>query len=180
MNYKRTRTQTTKDGRTIHLRPAVPKDAAALIQAVDSVAREGRFFLRSSFQVEVKEEQEFIAKAADEGNLMLLATIDGSLAGWLTLFRGPQELRRHTASLGIGVLRDYRGLGIGRALMEHALIWAAENDLERVNLGVRANNERARELYCKLSFVEEGRRVADIKDDQGRYYDTIEMTRFLK
>jgi len=41
----------TQDGRIMHLRPAVADDAAALIRAVDSVAREGRFFLRSRFQL---------------------------------------------------------------------------------------------------------------------------------
>lgn len=170
----------TKDGRVMHLRPAVADDAAALIQAVDSVAREGRYFLRSRFQVEVQKEREFITKTADEGNLMLLAMVDGLLVGWLTLFRGHQEFRRHTAELGIGVLRGYRGLGIGTALMEYALAWAAEHDIEKVNLGVRANNDPAQDLYRKLDFVVEGRRMGDIKDHKGRYYDTVEMAYFVR
>jgi ribosomal protein S18 acetylase RimI-like enzyme len=169
----------TKDGRAVWLRPAVEDDAEAIIRAVDTVAREGRYFLRSRFERDVEQERAFLTETAEQGNLFLLALADGLLVGWVTLFRAHQEFRRHTAELGIGVLRAYRGIGIGGALMDQALRWAAGQGLEKVTLGVRAGNERAQALYRKLGFVEEGRRVRDIKDQHGRYDDTIEMSYFV-
>lgn len=171
-----------KDGRVARLRPAVPDDAEAIIRSVDAVAREGRYFLRSRFEMDVEKERAFLAQTAEQGNLFLLARVDapgGRLVGWVTLFRAQHEFRRHTAELGMGVLRAYRGIGVGGALMDHALRWAAGQGLEKVTLGVRASNERAQALYRKFGFVQEGRRVRDVKDQQGRYDDTVEMSYFV-
>lgn len=177
----------TKDGRTVQLRRAIDDDAADFVRAVDSVAREGVHFLRSRFEVDEDRERALLAEAVERGDLVLLAVENGSptlgdtqgLAGWLTLFRARPEFLRHTCELGMGVLHGYRGLGIGSALIEYALQWAAQQRLEKVNLGVRASNERARALYLKFGFAEEGLRVREIKDQQGRYDDSIEMAFFV-
>ena len=177
----------TRDGRTVWLRRAFEDDAADFIRAVDSVAREGVYFLRSRFNLDEDRERALLAETAERGGLVLLAVEIGRpspsqtqwLTGWLTLLRARPEFLRHTCELGIGVLRDYRGLGIGSALMEYALQWAAQQRLEKVNLGVRASNERARALYLKFGFAEEGLRVREIKDQQGRYDDSIEMAFFV-
>jgi ribosomal protein S18 acetylase RimI-like enzyme len=168
-----------KDGRIIRLRPAVAGDAAQLVQAVDSVAREGPYFLRSRFDVDVEKERLSIAEAGEKGNLMLVAMLDGKLVGWLTLFRGRVEFLHHTTELGMGVIQGFREIGIGTALMDYALRWAAEHRFEKVNLSVRANNERARALYRKFGFVEEGYRLREIKDLEGSYHDSVEMAYFV-
>ena len=169
----------TRDGRTMRLRPAVEADAAELIQAVDAVAREGVYFLRSRFEIDVDKERAFIATATERGDLMLVAEIEGRLVGWVTLFRGRAEFLQHVGELGMGVIQGYRGLGIGAALMVQSLRWAAGQGFEKVNLGVRASNERARALYRKFGFVEEGHKVRQIKDLEGRYDDDIEMAYFV-
>jgi ribosomal protein S18 acetylase RimI-like enzyme len=168
-----------KDGRTIQLRPAAEEDAAQLVRAVDSVAREGLYFLRSRFDVDLEKERTSIAEAREKGNLQLLALLDGKLVGWVTLFRGRAEFLQHTTELGMGVIQGFRGIGIGAALMDYALKWAAQQGFEKVNLGVRAGNERARALYRKFGFVEEGYRVREIKDLEGCYHDTVEMAYFV-
>ncbi len=174
-----TRRVTIRDGRTILLRQAVQDDAEAIIQGVDSVAREGRYFLRSRFEMDVEKERAFIAERAEQGDLFLVAILHGRLVGWVTLFRPRHEFRRHTGELGMGVVRGFRGVGIGTALLSYALEWAAEQGLEKVNLGVRVTNERARALYQKFGFVEEGHRVRDVKDHNERYDDTVEMAYFV-
>jgi RimJ/RimL family protein N-acetyltransferase len=170
---------TTRDGRVLWLRLAIEEDAAALIRAVDSVAREEAYFIRSRFDVEEEQERAFIAKAAEQGNLMLVASNGREIVGWVTLFRAQAEFLRHTGQLGMGVIRDYRGVGLGTAFMSYALQWAADNGIEKVNLGVRASNERAKAFYYKFGFVQEGWRVRDIKDVQGRYDDHVEMAYFV-
>jgi ribosomal protein S18 acetylase RimI-like enzyme len=177
----------TKDGRTVRLRQAVEDDATDFIRAVDSVARERAYFVRSRFEVDEERERAFITESAERGDLIVLAVVHGrpalgepqELAGWLTLFRARPEFLRHTGELGMGVVRGYRGLGIGSALMVYALEWAAQKGLEKVKLGVRASNERARALYLQFGFAEEGRRLREIKDPLGRYDDSIEMAVFM-
>lgn len=161
------------------LRPAAERDAPALVHAIDSVAREQKYLLRSRFEVGVEEERALVARARAQGNLILLAILDGELVGWVSLFRARHEFRHHTGQMGISVVRGYRGMGIGTALMVYALDWAAEQGLEKINLGVRASNERARALYRKFGFVEEGYRVREIKDLHGCYHDSVDMALFL-
>lgn len=168
-----------KDGRTVSLRRAVERDAPALVHAIDSVAREQKYLLRSRFEVSVEEERAIIARAKAQGNLILLALLDGELVGWLSLFRARHEFRRHTGQMGVSVVRGYRGMGIGTALMVYALDWAAGQGLEKINLGVRVSNERARALYRRFGFVEEGYRVREIKDLHGRYHDSVDMAHFV-
>lgn len=169
----------TRDGRKALLRPATEDDAAAFIRAVDGVAREQDYFIRSRFDVELEWERAFIAKATKQGNLMLLAVIDGSMVGWVTLLRARAEFMRHTADLGMGVIQEYRGIGVGTALLEYALTWAAGQGLEKIHLGVRVSNVRAQALYRKFGFVQEGYRVRAIKDTDGRYDDNLEMAYFI-
>jgi RimJ/RimL family protein N-acetyltransferase len=168
-----------RDGRSVLLRRAVDDDAAALTRAVDSVAREQIYFIRSRFEVEEDKERAFIARARAQGDLLLLALHAGEVIGWLTLFRPQAEFLRHTAQLGMGVVAGFRDAGLGTALLDYALHWAAENGLEKINLGVRASNSRARALYRRFGFIQEGYRVRDIKDVQGQYDDTVEMAYFV-
>jgi RimJ/RimL family protein N-acetyltransferase len=129
--------------------------------------------------MDVEKERAFIAEAKEQGNLVLVAFLNGTLVGWVTLFHARPEFLQHTAELGMGVIQVYRGIGIGTALMDYALRWAAEHGIEKVNLGVRASNHRARALYQKFGFAEEGYRVRDIKDLEGRYDDHVQMACFL-
>jgi ribosomal protein S18 acetylase RimI-like enzyme len=143
------------------------------------VAREGAYFLRSRFEMDVQKEEAFIANVAEQGHLFLVALLAGKLVGWVTLFRSRAEFMRHTAELGVGVVRGFRGIGIGTALMSYALKWAAEQGIEKVNLGVRVSNERAIALYRKFGFVEEGYKVREVKDHQGRYDNNLVMAYFV-
>jgi RimJ/RimL family protein N-acetyltransferase len=170
---------TTRDGRVLWLRPAVEGDATSLIRATDSIAREQLYFTRSRFEADTQKERTFITRARQEGNLFLVALHGNVVVGWVTLFRAQAEFRRHTAQLGMGIIREYREVGLGTALIDYALNWAAENQIEKVNLGVRVSNERAIALYAKFGFQREAYHVRDIKDGQGRYDDYIEMAYFV-
>jgi RimJ/RimL family protein N-acetyltransferase len=172
-------TYATRDGRVLLLRPALEQDAASLIQAIDSIAREEAYFIRSRFEADEQKQRAFISRARQEGNLVLVAVDGRVVVGWLTLFRAQAEFQRHTAQLGMGVIRQYREVGLGAELMSYALRWAAKHEIEKVNLAVRASNERAVALYSRFGFAREGYRVRDIKDSQGRYDDDIEMAYFV-
>ena len=54
------------------------------------------------------------------------------------------------------VLPEYRQKGIGRRLLTHVLIDAAEAGTRRVFLEVRRGNQAARNLYERFGFVVEG------------------------
>jgi RimJ/RimL family protein N-acetyltransferase len=62
----------------------------------------------------------------------------------------------HSGGLGMGVLLDYRGQGVGSALLAAAINKAKSLGLTRIELTVRENNKAAIALYKKFGFGVEG------------------------
>jgi RimJ/RimL family protein N-acetyltransferase len=77
--------------------------------------------------------------------------------------------------LGMFVALDWRGRGIGSALVEASIEWARERGLHKLSLSVFTHNEAAIALYRKLGFVEEGRRVKHFRRANGELWDAYEM-----
>jgi len=86
----------------------------------------------------------------------------------------PRATLRHSGVLGIGVIEAHRGRGIGRALTGTTLAAARASGLTRVELTVRADNDRARKLYAAFGFAVEGlcRRYMYL---DGEYWDSYLM-----
>jgi len=76
--------------------------------------------------------------------------------GWCDVAVRPRPTQRHSGILGMGVIREYRGKGIGRALLQATLASARAGGLRRIELTVRADNDPARRLYESFGFVTEG------------------------
>jgi ribosomal protein S18 acetylase RimI-like enzyme len=92
------------------------------------------------------------------------------------LIRWSSRSTAHIAQLTIVVHAGFEGRGIGRALMNHLIDWArGEPSVQKVELRVRHENERAIRLYRSLGFSEEGRFERRIKLADGRYLDDVAM-----
>lgn len=86
----------------------------------------------------------------------------------------------HRVILGMGVEPNFRGLGIGRKLMQEMLGWASQQkNIEWIDLGVFAGNAPARRLYEHFGFVETGRINDCFRVDDHRI-DDIQMTLNLR
>lgn len=77
--------------------------------------------------------------------------------------------------IGMAVSREWRGRGVGSALLTAAIEWARERDLHKLSLSVFPHNEAAIALYCKFGFVEEGRRLKHYRRENGELWDALEM-----
>jgi RimJ/RimL family protein N-acetyltransferase len=170
-------------GQPITIRTAQPNDAEALLTYIRSIAEGTEYFViePDEFPATVDEEQVYIQDHLDEpGKIILLAETDNRIIGNITFEAGIFRRTAHRGGLGIGVAEAYRGRGIGEALMQTLLDWATSiTSIEKVTLDVFADNARAIGLYKKLGFVEEGRRIKDIKRGV-EYVDTIMMYNFVK
>jgi putative acetyltransferase len=106
----------------------------------------------------------------------LVAEVDGKVVGSVVMRVGTGA-RRHTGSLGITVHDAYQGRGIGKALMA-AILDLADNALmlERVELEVYTDNQRAIHLYRQFGFVDEGIVPRAARRD-GQWADLLYMGR---
>ncbi|MDQ2682232.1 MAG: GNAT family N-acetyltransferase, partial [Chloroflexota bacterium] len=105
----------------------------------------------------------------------LSAIHDGEVIGNCQIDLDPLA-SRHMGELGIAIAQDWRGMGLGRALMT-ALIDEAKEvlpGLRIVRLNVFAGNDRAIALYRSLGFIETGRIPGAILR-RGEYIDLIQM-----
>ena len=86
------------------------------------------------------------------------AVVDGHIVGSATIAAldraGDGSMIRDvpTAEIGIAVLEDWRGRGVGAALMAHLEAWAAEHGFERLVVDLSIANDGARRLYERLGY----------------------------
>lgn len=77
--------------------------------------------------------------------------------------------------IGMMVAADWRGRGVGTALVAAAIEWARAHGLHKLALSVFPHNDAAIALYRKSGFVEEGRLVQHVRRADGELWDLIEM-----
>ncbi len=152
--------------------------AESFCSAVDTVAKERKYLASTSgFPLETTES--FVKSIIDNNYAQYFAILDDNVVGWCDVIPKPFEGLNHVATLGMGVLSEYRGKGIGKQLLEIAIHHAhTKNDIEKVELEVFSSNTSAVELYKKYGFVIEGKRVNARKLD-GQYDDILLMGKFI-
>lgn len=123
--------------------------------ALDSVAREGRF-LASREAPALRKVRAFVELMVKEGGPHFVALRGDRVIGWCDVRRKPATFLKHSGVLGMGVVREHRGHGVGRALLERTLAACVARGLSRVELQVRVDNGAAIALYTKAGFVAEG------------------------
>ncbi len=106
-------------------------------------------------------------------------TLDGTLvavAGAEIIGSVHLEPSRHGfGEINMAIVREWRGCGVGSALLAAAIDSARERGLHKLSLGVFAHNVAAIALYRKYGFVEEGRRIKHYRRASGELWDALEM-----
>lgn len=109
-----------------------------------------------------------------------VATIEDKVVGLLVVYQPSQIRRKHVASFGITVSKQYQGKGIGSKLME-VMVDYCDNwlNIRRIELEVYAINNNGLGLYKKFGFEQEGV-MRDYAFRDGQYVDAIVMSRINK
>lgn len=176
------KTLTDRTGQQFIIRTAQPDDAEVLLAYIQPVAEETQFFVLQPDEFpSTDDERTWIQDHLDHpGKILLLAEAEGRIIGNVSFEAGPHRRIAHRGNLGIAVVKEWRGRGVGRALLQAFLEWAESSSvIEKVCLDVFATNSAAIGLYRKLGFAEEGRRAKDIKRGPNDYADTVTMCRFV-
>jgi RimJ/RimL family protein N-acetyltransferase len=157
-------TYTLSDATKITLRPARPDDADAIIAAVRSTAQERSYVLMEIYGKDAATQRAYIERLDREHNLFIVATAGGEVVGILALLdfllcSTPEP----GLSVGVHIVRDWRGRGIGSALLRYAMRWAKEHGYPRLEADIFTTNERSLHLFEKAGFREDACRRRSIQ-----------------
>jgi L-amino acid N-acyltransferase YncA len=160
-----------KDGRTATLDWLEENDLPELVQALNSVIREGKFLFMNN-EIDIEEERKWFDRSTKAGMLFLVARVDSKVVGGANIQPFPDK-RSHVTDFVNFICDGYRNLGFGTELTKAFVNVAKEHGFEILRLSVFATNERAFHVYKKCGFKECGKLSHDIKFLDGTYTDRI-------
>jgi RimJ/RimL family protein N-acetyltransferase len=147
------------------IRPATDADRVPLARVFAAVAEE-RDGIASEPPIDVDE------RAAHwDLDGTLVAEADGQVIGSIHV----SATRHGFGELGMAMLKEWRGRGVGSAMMEAAIAWARERDLHKLTLEVWPHNTAAIALYKKFGFVDEGLKIKQYRRQSGELWDSVVM-----
>jgi RimJ/RimL family protein N-acetyltransferase len=121
-----------------------------------------------------------VARTQGEDRRAVPAAQDG-IVGLLGLTSTGRRKLQHVVELGMMIDVDWRGRGVGRAIMGAALTWARGNPtIEKVSLAVIPPNTAAMSLYESFGFEVEGVQKRHMRQDGGEYLDSVWMAVWVK
>jgi ribosomal protein S18 acetylase RimI-like enzyme len=144
---------------------------------LDSVSREKKYLAWTAAPSRW-ETRTFVIRNIRHGNPQLVAMDDGVVVGWCDITRNTRPTKAHCGLLGMGLLPEHRGKGIGTRLMTEIMERAGARGLHRVELEVFEENSAAIALYRKFGFKEEGRKAHAVMID-GKYINALAMAILL-
>lgn len=146
--------------------------------ALDSVARE-RTWLAFTEAPSYEHMRSFVSGLIRDNDIQVYAMLNDTVIGWCDITRRKRDVFSHTGSLGMGILKPQRGKGIGSMMMEEVIRQAWDLGMEKICLEVYSHNTAGIALYKKFGFIEEGKKIKEVKMD-GKYFDNIVMGLFLE
>lgn len=134
------------------------EDAEAMLEYLKRIGGEtdNLTFGAEGVSCAIEEEAAQIERAASSRDeVMFVAKDKGIIVGDVSLSRLPRRMR-HRGDLGIAVVKEYWGCGIGSSLLGKVIEFAKENDFDVIELQVRSDNAAAIHLYEKFGFQKFG------------------------
>ncbi len=167
-----------KDDRIAEIRFLSPKDQTHEFQQfIHEIIDENAYIIHSkkpTLKEEEKWKQTELEKQKKGDGLLLVARVDGKLAGTSGANRDRGKASHHVM-IGIALAKEYRGVGLGQALLRTNIEMSKKLLKPKViSLDVFAPNKPARALYEKVGFVQFGLLPKALLY-KGRFVDRIFM-----
>lgn len=156
------------------IRVAQQFDLSGLVGVIRQVASDGAYIEAEQVADVVDYEEVVVRRNEVNSRMFFVAVVDDDVVGWVHLSIPSAEKLEHTARLTVGVLEEFRGHGIGQALLDRGIEWAETNGFEKLYNSVPATNEAA------IAFLEaNGWGTEAIRSDHYRigdeYVDEVMM-----
>lgn len=171
---------TLKNSEKVTVRLAEDHDFEGCLSILESVVSEKIYIMTDRVDDRKREQLRSMISENKEGGMFAVAVLRDILVGTIDFRKVSSSPRAdHLKDLGMSVIKEYRSIGVGYALLDFAVKWAREHNIEKLTLGVFSTNTSARSFYTRFGFREEGinRKFAKINGD---YVDLIYMGYFLE
>lgn len=169
----------TPKGLAVHIRNGVASDGSTVLENFNLTHAETDYLLSylDENYFDAEQESQYLEKKSTSPNeIELIAFVDGKVAGTAGIDAiGTQYKVTHRAEFGISILKEYWGLGIGRALMDACIHCAKTAGYAQLELDVVAENTRAISIYRTAGFVEYGRNPKGFRSRNAGYQELIFM-----
>ena len=177
MRYKQT--ILLENGKEALLRNGDAADGLPAFENFNATHAETDYLLsypdENSFDPE-QEAQFLQEKTNSPDEIELVAIADGKVVGLAGIEAVGRKYKvKHRAELGISVLKEYWGLGLGKALSKACIQCAKDAGYAQLELNVVAENEAAISLYKSLGFVEFGRNPRGFNSRISGYQELVYM-----
>ncbi len=175
-----------KDGRDAVLHGPREEDIQGTLDYLFKSAGETEFLIRypeeCSQKYTYEGEAEFFRKLeGDENRAFMTCVVDGVVAGNCEISFGTSIKRRHSGEIGIAILKEYWGQGIGtRMFMEMERFAVEREGVIQMELDFIEGNSRARALYEKMGFKITGMIPDRFMLKDGRTVSEYHMTKKLQ
>jgi len=150
------------------------KYSASYRTCLDAVARERRYLAQIE-ALPLERVKEFVRGSVTNDAVQFFAVDGEKVVGWADIFPAWAHAVSHCGSLGMGVLPEYRGRGIGQRLLRSCIEKAWTKGITRIELEARADNTAAIALYEKCGFKHEAVKRNAMRFD-GKYFNAVQMS----
>lgn len=162
--------------RRISFRLMTDSDSAMLLKFANQLPEADLIFLRMDItQPEVV--AEWVNNIERAKTITLIAEEDGTMIAYGSIHYNQLQWTRHMGELRIMVSPKFRGLSIGRFLVNELFQLAKELGLERVVVQIPSNQPRVRKMFEDLDFAAAALLTDWLKDRNNRTHDLIIMSR---
>ncbi len=117
--------------------------------------------------------ENFVKDCIRKNTSQFVAKVDGEIVGWCDIVPQPREEQCHIGKLGVGILPEFRKMGIGNILINKSLEHAQKMGIEVVFVETLEQNISAIELFKKYEFKVVGIKEKFRKTEHG--FDNIIM-----
>ena len=146
-------------------------------ETLDAVAKE-RIYIEQIEAPPIEKVVEFQSELISCNGPVYYALNDDRVVGWCDIFAKDNPRQSHRGELGMGLVSEFRGQGLGSKLLSTTLDHAKSYGLEKVELAVYTTNLSAISLYKKFGFEQEGL-IQKYRKLDDQYFDCLVMGKFL-
>ena len=169
-------------GKSIVFRYPKMSDAKGAMDTINSQVEE-KADISKMAKATLKEEKKWLSsvlKAVKGKEKAFIAVeADGAYAGSCEITKDEMNTRKHIGTLGVGLRKEIRGLGIGKRAMQICIREARRSlGISIVKLEVYHTNKTGIRLYKKLGFRIAGR-IKKGALHWGKYKNDITMVKYL-